>query len=116
MLLGNVNEEDLLESFMKFLQLNERSLLTKAMTCSSEDFSKLKNEVTGLLSDNNTQDVPTTYNIRSLLMEAAKHALVRAPLFSMLEIRQGMGEFWHSVTEPEIDAPVCQFQRRFLNV
>ena len=79
------------------------------MTCYSEDFSKLKNEVIGLLPDYNTQNIPRTDNIRSLVIQAAKHALVRAPpppppQFSMLEVRQGMGEFWHNVTEPEIDA------------
>ena len=30
--------------------------------------------------------------------------LLEPPQFSMLEVRQGMGEFWHNVTEPEIDA------------
>ena len=76
------------------------------MTRKSEDFFKLKNEVTGigLLPDYNMQNIPTAENIQSLVIQAAKHALVRAPQFTMLKVQQGMAESWHGVTEPEIHA------------
>ena len=99
MLFGNVNEEDLLESFMKFVQLNELSLLTKAMTCSSEDFSKLMNGVIGLLSDYSIQNVPTTDNIRSLVIQAAKHApyCQKSSLNPFLSLEYGSASIFESL-------------------
>ena len=48
--------------------------------------------------------MPTSANLRALLIKIAKSEFVTKPYLPLLKLREGMGEFWSNLQKEELDA------------
>ncbi|XP_057311866.1 uncharacterized protein LOC130649582 isoform X2 [Hydractinia symbiolongicarpus] len=84
-LYGNVDDKDLVSTFLLFLPENERALFEK--------FSEVQ-PVLDILTEYKIFDSPNASNILDLCKKAANVALIRLPCFGVNSIVKGMGKFW----------------------
>lgn len=94
-----VTDKCLLDSFSNFLARAEREVVESAFS-GVLDVSTLVD----ILSDYSTHTMPTSTNIRQLLVATAEMALINKPMFCLQNIRKGMGSFWNNVSVSELDA------------
>ena len=89
-----VSDNELFESFLKYLCSQESSMILGFMEGKNSD----KQAILDILSEAQIYAQPTKENIVELCIKAAKIILVRLPLFSLKAIVNGMGEFWKKTT------------------
>ena len=93
---GHVPDECILSSFLCLLPSREKESLSNAMR-REEPFP-----VKEVLEDYNIREMPSSNNIRTILLQVAKNELVTKPYMHSLNIRKGMGSFWADVTKEEV--------------
>ena len=96
---GHVPDECILSSFLRLLPSREKESLSNAMR-GEQPFPV--EEVLEVLEDYNIREMPSSNNIRTILLQVAKNELVTKPYMHLLNIRKGMGSFWDDVTKEEV--------------
>ena len=98
---GTVSDECLLDSFVRLLPEKERETLLTGLHGSG---SFPVEEIMDILDDFKESTMPTSANLRTLLIKIAKSEFVTKPYLPLLKLREGMGEFWSKLREEELDA------------
>lgn len=98
---GHVPDECILSSFLRLLPSREKKCLSNALL-GKEPFPV--EEVLEVLEDYNIREMPSSKNIRTILLQVAKNELVTKPYMHLLNIRKGMGSFWDDVTKEEVNS------------
>ncbi|KAK3735815.1 hypothetical protein QZH41_019913 [Actinostola sp. cb2023] len=100
LLVGDVEDECKINSFLQMLTPKEREILKNALACSG---SFPTEQVMDVLEDyGGIRQVPSPKNIRSLVLDIATSEFITKPFFCLLKIREGMGIFWEKITSAEI--------------
>ena len=61
-------------------------------------------EVLEILEEYQERSLPTSSNLKEILVKIARAEFVTKPFLPILKIREGMGEFWDSVSQEEIES------------
>ena len=97
-----MTDEDLLASFYNFVDPFEADTLRECMSGSRINDST----VVPLLSRFNCNKIPTSNNVKSIIPEVARFALLVRPFFALSEIRRGMVDahpsFWQKCKNPNL--------------
>ena len=96
-LYGNVDKEDLLQSFYSHLPSREVALIQRLMS-SNNNIADVQ-PIIDILSEYQFFVKPTKDNIETLCLKAADVSLIRLPCFAFLGIINGMGTFWKEVSK-----------------
>lgn len=100
LLFNKVSDSCLINSFLRMLQPKESECLGHALAGGTFDIDK----VMGILQDYNPRALPTTANMKSLVLSAAGDEFTRKPFFSLTKLKEGMGCFWNEVSSEEISS------------
>ena len=102
---STVSDSSLIESFLFFIQKNERTVFTNFLDKKSESFSpEDKDIIWDVLIDCGVSAIPNPTNIKELVLQAAQAVLVEKPCFTLLHISEGLGNIFKSLGQYEIDA------------
>ena len=82
-----VSDDMLIESFLEFVADFEADAVKK---CLDGDQSVINDTIVPMLSRFNSRTRPTCQNIRHIILNTAKYALVHQPYFVLQEMRRGM--------------------------
>lgn len=99
-LFDSVSDNSLISSFLNFISIRE-SQVVKSL---SEGQSCKIQPIIDILSEYGIFDQPSAGNINSLILKAAKSALIRLPCFSFQAITKGMGMVWKKFNPSLLDA------------
>lgn len=97
MITDKVQDEILVESFLKHLHFKEGKIISEALKNHFEPMI-----VSDILSDFGLNVLPTERNVKQFIIEASKTAFIRKPFFWMSFIKNGMGNFWHGICSEDI--------------
>ena len=54
------------------------------------------------MADYNVHRMPSCDNLTSILIDATSYALIQVPKFALIQIRNGTGTFWNTVTSLQV--------------
>ena len=93
-----VRDSSLIESFLFFIQKNERTVFTNFLDKKSESFSlEDKDIIWHVLFDCGVSAIPNPTNIKELVLQAARAVFVEKPCFTLLHILEGLGNIFKSL-------------------
>lgn len=99
-LFGEVDDAEILSSFLEFIQPNEKQLV--------ENFSRGKcqcvQSLLDMLLEYSITEKPNKSNITDLMTKAGKIALIRTLYLSFQKIVEGMGNFWKNTSVEAFDS------------
>ena len=98
---GAASEECLIHSFKMLLHDKEREIVDHALH-GRHKFPEF--ELINILSDYNVTTIPKPGNIREVLLRVAKTELISKPYVCIVKLKEGMGEFWNTISGEEIHA------------
>lgn len=98
---GTVSDDCLLDSFVRLLPDKERETLLTGLRGKGPFPVE---ETIDILDDFKESEMPTSANLRALLIKIAKSEFVTKPYLPLLKLREGMGEFWSNLQKEELDA------------
>ena len=98
-ILGTATDQCKIESFLGLLPPRERNCLSRALAGVGPFPTE---EIIDLLDDYNVRQLPTTDNIRSIILFVATAEFVTKPFLCLTSMREGMGSLWANVTKEEI--------------
>ena len=99
---NDVSDEELLGSFMQFIQPKEADIVNRFIKGVFEE--KDCQAISDILFEYSIFTKPKQDNVLDLMKKAAKVALINSPCYLMQKISEGMGSFWNKVTNDMLDA------------
>ena len=100
-LFGTVSNECLLDSFLMLLPEKERETMLLGLN-GTKPFPL--EEIVDILDDFKETTMPSSANLRELLLKVATAEFVTKPFLPLLKLREGMGDFWNGTTKEELDS------------
>ena len=95
---STVRDSSLIESFLFFIQKNERTVFTNFLDKKSQSFSpEDKDIIWDVLIDCSVSAIPNPTNIKELVLQAARAVFVEKPCFTLLHILEGLGNIFKSL-------------------
>ncbi|XP_066913460.1 uncharacterized protein [Clytia hemisphaerica] len=98
-LFGNLDDEDLVRSFLNYLPANERKTINDFADGKVDSVQSIIN----ILSEARCFQKPTSENIFRLCREAANRLLIKQPFFAFKTMVESMGLFWKKLTPEMFD-------------
>ena len=93
-----VRDSSLIESFLFFIQKNERTVFTNFLDKRSQSFSpEDKDIIWDVLIDCSVSAIPNPTYIKELVLQAARAVFVEKPCFTLLHILEGLGNIFKSL-------------------
>lgn len=102
-LFKEVSDEIILESFLRLLPPVEMKLLSDVLE-GKIALSSVQDEVMDIFDEYHQRTPPTASNLQETLVKIGTSEFVTKLFLPLLKIREGMGNFWDTVTEEEIDS------------
>ena len=113
---STVRDFSLIESFLFFIQKNERTVFTNFLDKKSQSFSpEDKDIIWDVLIDCGVSAIPNPTNIKELVLQAARAAFVQKLCFALLYISEGLGNIFQS-GQYEIDTLYTMYRPTVENV
>ena len=77
-LYGEVDEKELIKGFLKYLSLDERSVIEEALKCESEDVY-FSDEFIEIMEQFKCRSLVSKYNVKEVIVELSKQELYQEP-------------------------------------
>ena len=101
-LFDKVGDETLRESFYNYVSGHEKVLILSCLENGSLTDGIIQH-LCNVFSDCGVAKLPAVYNIRKVILEAAKKVFIQKAYFTLKCIQTGLGEFWKPGNLSQID-------------